>query len=564
MLFSLGPSLLLCAFLLTGLGWPVAARLELAPAEKLVAALVLSLLGVFLLGWAAFVAGAPAGLHLLLPALAAGGLIWRRREFAVLARDPAVRELAVAQGLVTAGCLGWLATVVSYSGGGWAGDWFEHWERARHYLTRGPADALFIAHAGVTARPPLANVVTAVLLSLTRADFAHYQLHSTLLASLAFAPAALWAQRWGGPTAVRVAAVLFLLNPLFVQNATFAWTKLPAACLVLAAAWFFVRAAESHRPAPAALLGTAALAGALLTHYSAGPVAIVLAGAWLAWSYARRGEAAWWRATAGAAALGVALLATWFGWALAVYGPGGTLLANTSVQAAAPSFADQLARIALNLRDTLVPHFLRAVDPALIAQTSPWGAARDWWFQLYQVNLLFAFGATGWLVLLLALTRAARPLPPARRNGWLAAVAATVVLGVAVHGARDTWGLTHICLQPLVLLGLAVLAAHWPDLPRGWRLAAIAGAAVDTLLGLALHFGVQSLALDHWLAPGRTFDAIFAGYNATAFMNVAAKVQHQLAFFADAVAPVRALLPLWLAAVLTLALWRARRSVHER
>lgn len=564
MLLSLGPSLLLCALLLPGLAWPVVARLDLAAAEKLVAALFLSLLGLFLFGWAAFVARAPAGLHLLLPALAAGGLLWRRRELAALARDPAVRELVLAQALVTAGCLGWLATVVSYSGGGWAGDWFEHWERARHFLTRGPSDAVFIDHAGVTARPPLANVVTAVLLSLTRADFAHYQLHSTLLASLAFAPAALWVQRWGGPAAVRVAAVLFLLNPSFIQNATFAWTKLPAAGFVLAATWFFVRAAASSRPAPAALLGGATLAGALLTHYSAGPAALVLAGAWLAWSRARRTEAAWWRATLGAAALGAALLAIWFGWALAVYGPGGTLLANTSVQAAAPAFSDQLGRIALNLRDTLVPHFLRAVDPALIAQSSPWGVWRDWFFQLYQVNLIFAFGAAGWLVLLAALARAARAAPPACRAGWIAAVAATVLLGVAVHGARDEWGLAHICLQPLVLLGLAALAAHWPTLPRGWRLAAVAGAAVDTLLGLALHFGVQSLALDHWLAPGRTFDAIFAAYNATAYMNVAAKVQHQLAFFADAVAPVRPWIPLWLAAVLGLALWRARRSVHDR
>lgn len=548
------------ALLALGPAWPIVARRDLRPAEKLVAAGVLSLLAVFLLGWAAFVLRLPPAVHLALPALAVAGLAARWPEFTALGRDPEVRALAGSQALVTAWCLGWLATIVSYSGGGWAGDWFEHWERARHYLTRGPAEAVFIDHAGVTARPPLANVVTAVLLSLTRADFAAYQLHSTLLASLAFAPAALWAHRWGGPAAGRVAAVLFLLNPLFIQNATFAWTKLPAAGFVLAAAWFLHRAAGSPRPVPAALLGAAALAAALLTHYSAGPVALVLAGAWLAWSWARHTEAAWWRATGAAAALGAALLATWFGWALAVYGPGGTLLANTSVQAAAASAGDQFARIALNLRDTLVPPFLRAVDPALIAQASPWGAWRDRFFQLYQVNLLFAFGSIGWLVLGAALVRAGAGVAPVRRAGWAAAIAATVGLGVAVHGARDEWGLAHICLQPLVLLGLAALAAHWPALPRGWRLAAVAGAAADALLGLALHFGVQSLALDHWLAPGRSFDAIFAAYNPTAFMNVAAKVQHQLAFFADTVAPVRALLPLWLAACLGLALWRARRG----
>ena len=37
-------------------------------------------------------------------------------------------------------------------------------------------------------------------------------------------------------------------------------------------------------------------------------------------------------------------------------------------------------------------------------------------------------------------------------------------LGVAAHGARDVWGLTHICLQALVLLGL--MAALGPEALR--------------------------------------------------------------------------------------------------
>lgn len=556
--FSFAIAGLLFAVITLGLAWPLVARRDFEPAEKLVAASSLSLLGVFLLGWLAFAARLPVALHWALPVLALVGLAARRTELLLLWRDPAARELLVAQILVTAWTLGWLAWVKSYSGGGWAGDWFEHWDRARFILARGPADTLFLGHATVTARPPLANVVTAAFLSLTRVDFAHYQFFSALFSSLAFAPAALIARRFGGTVAIPATALLFFFNPLFVQNATFAWTKLPTACFLLGAGWFFLRARDAAAPLLPALLFAALLAAAILTHYSAGPFALVFAVAWLWCSRAQRADAAWWRATAAAAGLGAVILATWFGWAVAVYGTSGTLLANTSVQTADPTFGGQLERILLNLRDTFVPHFLRPLDPALIAQRSSWGAWRDWFFQIYQVNLIFACGSVAWLVIAATLrpawTRATRPA----RLGWAFAIGSTVVLGIAVHGARDTWGLTHICLQPVVLLALAWLGAQVATLARPWRLMLVAGATVDFALGLFLHYGVQNLAFDRWLAPGRSLEATMATYNQVAFMNLAAKAHLKAEFFADAVAAPFAVLVTGLAAVLTLAIWRGR------
>ena len=43
-----------------------------------------------------------------------------------------------------------------------------------------------------------------------------------------------------------------------------------------------------------------------------------------------------------------------------------------------------------------------------------------------------------------------------RRWFWTAFISGAILLGVAVHGARDTWGLAHICLQAVVVLGLAL------------------------------------------------------------------------------------------------------------
>lgn len=556
---SLLGTVVLFAVVATGLAWPWVARRTLAPAEKLLATLALSLLGSFLLGWTRFVAQLPPALYWMLPLLAVAGLVWRRRELAALWRDPSARDLIVGQAIVTIWCLGWLASIATYSGGGWAADWFEHWERTCHFLARGEPETLFIEHASLTARPPLANVVIAALLALTRVDFAHYQLCSTLLGSLAFSPAALLARRWGGPAAIPITAVLFLLNPMFVQNATFAWTKLPCTFFVLVGVWFFLRATDGGPPRGPALLCAASLAAAILTHYSAGPVALVLAAAWIFLGMRRRADIAWRQATAGAVVLGALLLGTWFGWAVVTYGVGGTLFANTSVQAADSSLFRQFGRIALNLRDTLVPHFLRPLDTTLIAQTSPWGAWRDWCFQLYQTNLLFAFGSLAWIVFALVVRRCWLTTPAPVRFAWAGAVGAVVVLGVAVHGARDTWGLAHICLQPVVFFGLAVLAAKAAGAPRHWRLLLAAGAVLDLALGLVLHFGVQNLTWDRWFRPGRSFDAIFAEYSPTAFMNVAAKVQHQLAFVSDVAAIPLPLLGGGLAACLAVALWRVRQ-----
>ncbi len=562
---------LLAVFLATvpGLAWPQVRRLPLDPAEKLVAATALSLLGAYLAAWFIYIAGLPASALWCLPLLGVSGLVPHRRSCLEMLRAPDARALALGQALITAWCLAWLALVSTYSGGGWAADWFEHWERARFFIERGAPDTIFIGHATLTARPPLANVLVGAFAALVRLDFAVYQIASTVLASLVFLPVALFARRFhlrqgsgghaGGPRAIALCVVAVMLNPLFLQNATFAWTKLPAAFLALTGLHFFLRALTAARPQMDAVLAAALLAAGLLAHYSIGPYVVLLAAGWIIRTWTRRTEPEWWRATLAAGFVGGSVLATWFAWSLFRYGTGGTLLANTTVLAADSSATGQLTRIALNLYDTIVPHVLRSFDQSLIAQKGAWGALRDTWFQLYQINLLFAFGSVAWIALIVALVRAGREASTAARRGWTAFATGAVVLGVAVHGARDTWGLAHICLQPLVLLGLAVLVAAWARLSRSWRALLIAGASVDFLLGIALHFAVQHLAYERWIGPP-AFAAWQANASTSAVMNMAAKLQHQLTFFGERLNAPDALVLGFLLALLLLAIVRARRA----
>jgi hypothetical protein len=460
--------------------------------------------------------------------------------------------------------------VLSYSGGGWTGDWFGHWQRCQFFLKRPDVLILFNGFDPLPSRPPLVNVVVADWLAIAGNEFANYQIAMTAWSSLAFLPAALLAIRaaravpGGSPgQAITILTVLFLTSPMAVQNATFAWTKLPAAVFTLAAAEFFLAARPwdgvSIRRAPGILCGTC-VAAALLAHYSAAPYAIVLAGAWLASGLRAGPRVPWLTATATAGLAGLLLLMTWFGWALAVYGPAGTFLSNTTATDRAPTLALHAATVAGNIFDTVVPHFLRSLDRSLIQQSSPWGFVRDWWFECYQLNLLMIFGSVGWIVVLAACWKVLLRLPAGHRAAWIAAVGAVILLGIGSHSGRDHWGVAHICLQPLVLAGLACVAGCWTAIAAPLRWLFGIGAAVDLVFGILLHYAVQGFIIDRWLTPDRPLAEVARGYNQIATGNYVIKKAADWRFVGDVFAEAQ-FIPIAVAVVtLALAIWNIRRQ----
>jgi len=564
--------LLLFLGMVLGLSRPWAGRLGFTPAETLVAGAALSLIVLWFAGWAFYLARAPAGALWILPAAAAAALVWDRRAVTALARDPEAGSLMAGQALVTAWGLCLLPFIRSFSGGAWIGDWFEHWERTLALLHHWPHQHQFLDIYSMPARPPLANVVSMILLGLTQEDFAHQQIITTAFSSLAYLPAALLARRFAGSEisshgpadtpdrASRILTVLFLLNPLFVQNATFPWTKLAAAFFVLAGLYFFLRSLDAggfRTPAPAVC--GACLAAGILAHYSAGPYVVTLGAAWLILGWSRRGNPAYWRATVIAGATGACVLASWFAWSLAVYGSSATFLSNTSVTSLGSWQGSHLERIVLNVRDTLVPHVLRPVDRWLIRQTSPWGYLRDVCFQCYQLNLPLAIGSLAWIVVAREAIRAAASAPTRQWIFWTGCLTCFVVGGIAVYGDRDVWGLAHLCLQPVVLLALAFLAARWQHLGPIWRGVIAVGATVDLCLGIALHFAIQDLALDERLKPAPRLDEFPKTYTAVMRWNLSDKLHYHLVFFSDVLTVPRALVLALLAALLILALLRCRK-----
>jgi len=548
-----------------GLSRPVVDRMRLDPAEGLVAGAALSLLGAWAVAWAVFTTGAPLAAYWLVAAAAAAGLAEGRRGLPRLAADPAARALAGGQLLVTAWCAAWLSFVRNHSGGAWLGDWLEHWQRALFFLREWPRERLFFDIYQLPARPPLSNVLTAAFLRITGADYAHYQLVMTALCSLAFLPMGLLAWRFGGVRAVRVATVLAMVNPLFVHNATYPWTKLQAVFFILTGLYFFLRARDGGgRPGAAGLLCALSLGGAVVTHYSAGPYVVVLAIAWAAAGFRRGWDGAYARATLLCAAAGACVIAPWFAWSVAEYGWRGTFLSNSSVSMLQKTPGNPLVTMALNLRDSLIPPQVRGFKGTLFRQSSAWGALRDQCFLVYQLNPILALGCVGWIAVVREALREAGAAGRRDRALWAGALSGFVLLSYASYGDRDHYGTGHICLQSVVLLALAFLASRWGRLGPAWRCALAAGAAVDFCLGIALQFAVEDFALDRWLTPGRGLLEVSRTYSVVSQANLSEKIIAQLAYFADIVPTPPALVLALLGALLCMALLRARPAPDER
>lgn len=221
----------------------------------------------------------------------------------------------------------------------------------------------------------------------------------------------------------------------------------------------------------------ALMALAVVTHYSA---CVWLLGFGLPWllfppSRTQRDEIL---ALARAALAFTAIVGAWLVFALLRYGVSETFGANSTVTDGARfTWREHIAFAGQKLWSTLLPHPLREIDRSILDQLNPWTRARD--------------------------------------ELWLVAVPLTVLLGTMVHGTPDDYGLVHICMQPLVLLGLATAAALLAQTtPATYPPALILGRIIlgwiaDFVFGVAIHFTATAYHL------GREPNASLLEYLAT-------------------------------------------------
>jgi hypothetical protein len=548
-------------------------RLPWSPPEKLSAAVGLSLLLVYLAAFAIYVFALPPSAHLLVPALAAASLAATWRDLLRLLRHPTVRRWLGAFGFLLAWALALLALVRHYSGGLWASDWYEHWERTVFFLDQLPREYIFWGNYSLPARPPMMNVLAAHYLALVERSYDVFQVVFLFHNLLIVLPLMLIATALVPRASRRTLFVAGFLaaSPMLLQNVTWTWTKLGAGFYVILGLWLYVRAWHK-RDRLRMTLAFGALATGMLVHYSAGPYAVFLG---LHYLVALVGRERRWRELAAAALLVTLVLLPWFSWSVAAYGTRATLASNTTVAGiGAVSVEQNLVRTGTNIVNSIVPHPLRAAGRHYVAewfqpQKSTLGYVRDYTFLIYQVNAAGALGSVGGLVALYLVYRRCRTAPPRARAEvwfWIAFIVVCFLAGIAVHGAPDDVGLVHICLQPLMLLGVVFLAASVPDLPRWLGYAALAGCAVDFVLGVLLQFAMEHRVGTLTITAARKLViANTMGLSPLAALNWGAREIYSKHFFGDhfaSLAPaIGVALGLGYATVIVL-MWRRLQSTR--
>jgi hypothetical protein len=102
-----------------------------------------------------------------------------------------------------------------------------------------------------------------------------------------------------------------------------------------------------------------------------------------------------------------------------------------------------------------------------------------------------------------------------------------------------------------------------PGLGRGWRSLILAGATLDFIAGIVLHFAVQNHALDRLLVPARDYWSTVASHNPQAMQNALGLHVNAVAPIPGAYPPVSGLVLALLAAILILALWRSQAATKS-
>jgi hypothetical protein len=378
------------------------------------------------------------------------------------------------------------------------------------FLQRFPVNTPSYPDYQLAARPPLMNVLGAFFLGQAGDRYEVFQAVFVVLNLLPFLACCLLMPALAGKGkrlrkwAVLPLAGIFAMSPLVMESATYTWTKALSAFFVILSISLYLTALRKG-DSPRRVAAFLALSAGFLTHYSAGPYVVVLTLHYLYTAFRKRG--ANFREAGAIAGLCGLLLATWFGWSLAVYGAHATAASNTAVMDAQKYRGSAVEKIAGNLFDSAVPRILRDPDGALrtFDQPNPAGFIRDNAFIVYQTNLVFGMGATGGplaVLLLLGLWRR-KSGAGAERSFWLLLIPSAVVLGIAVVGERDFNGLAHLTLLPMEMAGLAWLAANFCR--RRWVACLIlAGALVDFPLGVMLQARVENIEN----RPGHT---VFSG-----------------------------------------------------
>jgi hypothetical protein len=151
-----------------------------------------------------------------------------------------------------------------------------------------------------------------------------------------------------------------------------------------------------------------------------------------------------------------------------------------------------------------------------------------------------------------------------KRPFWLGMLLFCIPVAIATHGALEPYGCTHVVLQPLILIGIAAVAASVRRLP-GWAIKLLLlGWAVDFCLGILLQFYIENQTFQLVSGPsGEQFWAMPMKLVAIAAGNFGFKQMYHLTFIGDFWANDTGVILLLLAVAEAAGLWVLFRKARR-
>jgi hypothetical protein len=507
-------------------------RLRLEPMERLVVAIGASIFLIYLICTALFLLDAPPiTFYVITAAIIILAIVSFRRIVAMFNASDDVKRACWYLLIAGLWVFSLLTVVRLYTGAAFYGDWIDHIQRAHFFQRLDPVSE--DVHDRIPRRPPLFNVVAGYMMSHTSGEFYIYQIWSICLNSLSFLPMYLFARTFSR-NKVRplwTVLLLFAASPIVVQNTLYTWTRGLTNFYVLTGLYFhYTSLSEKGRLRP--LLSFAFVSLGCVTHYSAAVYLLFIGMHRFALAFANpRG----WRDLAAGGAVSALVLGTWFGWAIPVFGTQRALEATTSAEEASRlSLKNNVMKVGQNIRTTLVPPFLRKFNTGPYRVRSPLGFLREYTFILYQQNFFFAFGSIGWALLIFEISKRMRcdAVDRGKTVFWMALTVWALFLGIgsaSVVGGNHAPGLAHICLQPVVMTGLALMAAGFAEWGVVTKAIGFLGIACDWLLGVVL--SVYRLSL----VPSDSADesSLVRDFTVYALKNFKLKADNEFVYLGD-------------------------------
>jgi hypothetical protein len=397
-----------------------------------------------------------------------------------------------------------------YSGSLWSSDWFEHYNRALFFLKHKTINTHFIGGFFITARPPLFNAAASFLMSISGKEFWSFQIiaslfNTTLLLSC-FLIVKKLADKYKTKLIFLICVVVFFLNPSFITEATFTWTKNLTAYFILLGVYFYLKF-RNKEDSRSIVLASVFLACAELTHYSAIQYILIILFDFLILTIFSKKFS--WKKIILPALIFFIIVLPWYGFAIINFGINETFFGNTTFQWQKYLTLWQIVYKEINnVVKTLFPIAGMPYIRIVLKEANPFLSLYDYTFQLYATTVPGQLTITLALVLFFSLLRNISSLFGSFKRNILANVIKYIkkdnffwflfcilgfIIGILVNPDVQSSGIAQITLLPVTsfLLCLAIIfLIRTLKLKSLISYLVIAGMSIEIVLGILLRIYV--------------------------------------------------------------------------